>query len=193
MTLLELLVKELPKRGGWPKGAERAWQSGIDGELYFTGDEGSRIEYPRLWLGWSSDTGFDAGVTREQYETAIAAQQPVWNGEGLPPVGVECEYKFTKVNYRSDFSRGKVLDYGIQNVFMQHWLSGNEFSHSLDKIEFRPLLTEAERKREKIAKSLIQFLDSKTDIDNVFRTSDVIGFIDYIASGQIPGVRLDDE
>ncbi|QHJ82129.1 MAG: hypothetical protein [Bacteriophage sp.] len=70
---------------------------------------------------------------------------PVWNGEGLPPVSMEIEYKFAKANYRTDFSRGKVLAYGIHNVFMEHWASKNEFIQPLDKIEFRPIRTEAER------------------------------------------------
>lgn len=74
-------------------------------------------------------------------------QAPVteWNGEGLPPVGMEIEYKFAKANYRTDFSRGKVLAYGMRNVFMEHWASKNEFIQPLDKIEFRPLRTEAEQ------------------------------------------------
>lgn len=72
MKLIELLKIELPKRGGWPEGATIAWQSEIDGEIYFCGDEGSRVKYSKLWLGWSSDRGFDAGVTREQYEAEIS-------------------------------------------------------------------------------------------------------------------------
>ena len=89
-------------------------------------------------------------VAREQYEAALAASKPEWNGEGLPPVGMEIEYKFTKVNYRTDFSRGKVLAYGMHNVFMEHWSSKNEFIQPLDKIEFRPIRSEAEKKRDLI-------------------------------------------
>lgn len=88
MKLIDILVNELPKRGGWPEGVEEIWQ------------DYDRLMRPGVW-GWfhhelSEDhrpQHHDAKVkiSRKQYEAAIAAQQPAWNGEGLPPIGCECE------------------------------------------------------------------------------------------------------
>lgn len=140
MTLLELLRQELPKRGGWPEGAEFAWVD-PDCEIRFnnvSGDFFTKNKIDNDQIGkYIGDKRIK--VTREQYEATG------WDGIGLPPVGMEIEYKFAKVNYRTDFSRGKVLAYGTHNVFMEHWASRNEFIQPLDKIEFRPLRTEAER------------------------------------------------
>lgn len=94
MKLIDLLVQELPKRGGWPEGASNAYQVS-DSEIRF-GDANTRLKrdvcfYPQHRL-LSLDFGV-SGVTREQYEAALAASQKVeWNGVGLPPVGCECEY-----------------------------------------------------------------------------------------------------
>lgn len=110
---------------------------------------------------------------------------PVWNGEGLPPVGIEIEYKFAKANYRTDFSRGKVLAYGMHNVFMEHWASKNEFIQSLDKIEFRPIRTEAERKRDAAISAMMESLGHAAgmiEVANIYRA---------IAAGKIPGVKLE--
>lgn len=118
---------------------------------------------------------------------------PVWNGEGLPPVGMEIEYSFAKVRYRTDFSRGKVLAYGMQNVFMEHWASKNEFIQPLDKIEFRPIRSEAEQKREKAVQALCDAGGGNGKVDE----KDGYGscwfdVYDAIAAGEIPGVKLED-
>lgn len=150
MTLLELLRRELPKRGGWPEGANFiAQDDGGDvwGFVNALGKDEDDEWVEILRTGTHKLLGHllqvsdhaTAIVTREQYEAAR------WDGTGLPPVGMEIEYKFAKANYRTDFSRGKVLAYGIHNVFMEHWSSKNEFIQPLDKLEFRPLRTEAER------------------------------------------------
>ncbi|EQA1694567.1 hypothetical protein O1E46_RS20925 [Enterobacter hormaechei] len=227
MKLIDILVRELPERGGWPETASTATQDS-DGEICFS--SGGKHEYCiTSWKGgkWTGD-GFMAEhaidyeisiISREQYESALAAskemiinnpdsdgwiswcggecpvdgdvvvdvkfraqgqadldgdvadnfrwehfsngadvvayrlhksehQKPEWDGEGLPPVDMEIEYKFTKVNYRTDFSRGKVLAYGMHNVFMEHWSSKNEFIQPLDRIEFRPIRSEADKERD---------------------------------------------
>lgn len=111
---------------------------------------------------------------------------PVWNGEGLPPVGMEVEYKFVKANYRTYFSRGKVLAYGMHNVFMEHGASKNEFIQPLDKMKFRPIRSEADKKRYAAIESLFAVLDS-----GVSTSPDAIDIYDAIAAGKIPGVKLE--
>lgn len=110
----------------------------------------------------------------------------VWNGDGFPPVGMEIEYSFAKVNYRTDFSRGKVLAYGMQNVFMEHWASKNEFIQPLDKIEFRPIRSESDKKRDEAKFAIAELCRSSASNGH---SADLI--YDAIAAGKIPGVKLE--
>lgn len=117
-----------------------------------------------------------------------------WNGEGLPPVGMEIEYKFAKANYRTDFSRGKVLAYGMHNVFMEHWASKNEFIQPLDKIEFRPIRSESERKRDEAGLAIYHAINwnAEGELVSPSRMEDYKKAYDAIASGKIPGIKLED-
>lgn len=121
------------------------------------------------------------------------APATAWNGEGLPPVGMEIEYKFAKANYRTYFSRGKVLAYGIHNVFIEHLAGKNEFIQPLDKIEFRPIRSEAERKRHEAAQALCDAGGGfgKVDEKSGYGSS-WFDVYDAIAAGKIPGVKLED-
>ena len=60
-----------------------------------------------------------------------------------------------------------------------------------ERLQFRPIRSEADKKRDEAAKGLIEYLDKETDIDNVFSIKDVIGFYDAIAAGKIPHIRID--
>lgn len=123
---------------------------------------------------------------------------PVWSGEGLPPVGLDVEYKFPKANYRNDFSLGKVLAYGNQQVFMEHWSSKNEFIQPLDNIEFRPIRSEADKKREEAIMSIAKAGGAAPfKYGEKFNDGSLIGaawyeLYDAIAAGEIPGVKLED-
>lgn len=102
-TLLAILVEELPKRGGWPEGADYVVQDN-DGsfDIKFGAGEAT-VEYEErgVWVNdedpnWGIDTpesyirdlkilASDAAtsiITREQYEAALAAQAPVANADG---------------------------------------------------------------------------------------------------------------
>lgn len=83
MKLIDLLVHELPKRGGWPAGVDAVEQDG-EGQLFeMESDYCSDFKLKKC-DDWIADV-----VTRQQYESALAtSQKPVWNGEGVPPVGV---------------------------------------------------------------------------------------------------------
>lgn len=118
MTLLELLRQELPKRGGWPEGVTHICQSG---------------EYSEIL----ADDYATAIVTREQYEATG------WDGTGLPPVGVECEYKWQNDRWRV----GKVCYISKHTVLMLEIFDGeeSESAYGACDVTFRPLRTEAER------------------------------------------------
>ena len=196
MTLLELLLKELPKRGGWPEGAVECFvHTGIEDYGYFYDKNGSGGVGD--WINTTSvkhvetQSGSVAGcsVTREQYEAAITTQQPAWNGEGLPPVGCECE--LTPHNTRWGFSgsapyRGVVVAYSGEDFWFKDSSNVNTVSRT-DKVDFRPIRTEAERKREET----IEIMRSRVTNYNKTDVIQAIGELyEAIAAGKIPGVEI---
>jgi len=209
MTLLELLVKELPKRGGWPEEAGKVVQDYYCGTIKFAkkkdnisvagmGDEG-------IWQGdWSfgcrsdfdfhvvSDDWNSSVVTREQYEAAIAAQQSAWDGEGLPPVGTECAREVPR-----GWSRCRINYVSSSLIVYQMLDCGNEYSSAPLAFKFRPIRTEADRKREDAAAAICVAgggLPFGTGL-KVEGSKHVVGQIwfdvyDAIAAGKIPGVEI---
>lgn len=272
MKLIDILVEELPKRGGWPDDSDEIWQSQFDCEIY---TESKLLPY--FYVGErAEDNGIDNGVTREQYEAALAAKNecwiewggglipirtntfvdvkfnngdvrlgkiageyswehvwedsniiayrlhqpqeagkdkaddeedmndcieqdaaPVWNGEGLPPVGVECEWQDkntkqwqpVKVVYASEWvtvvreineERGDdLVEVAIENY-------GDDA-----RLKFRPILTEAERKRKEAIEQMIKiatiYTTKSLSLDLALNS-----IYNAIAAGEITGVKLED-
>lgn len=156
MKLIEVLVQELPNRGGWPDGVIKISQD-YDGEVWcwFGHGYGNVKSLGRINLladnhrKQSKDEDSSCFVTREQYEDALSASKPEWNGEGLPPVGCECEYETN--------------GYGIKKVRVEcitmdgiafTWLGEDPEFRGLDCINtsqshrFRPIRSEADKKRD---------------------------------------------
>lgn len=202
MKLIELLVKELPKRGGWPRDALSITQDN-DGSLcvWDTNDPhydgfswkhhtGNSLVY--YWNGINAVPLYcdhkESIVTYWQYKASLAAsQKPKWNGEGVPPVGCECESKqFSQV----DWTKFKVVAVCDGHVF-GFW--GNGVSTALDSKmwQFRPLRTEADRKRDAAVEAIDCFMpECIPDTPNEFYHAKKI--YDAIAAGKIPGVKLED-
>lgn len=87
MKLIDLLVQELPKRGGWPDGAEIAVQDADSqicfsshGDVYankcqtdwYGGDWGDG-DWSNPFIDTIADDRNECIVTRNQYESALAA------------------------------------------------------------------------------------------------------------------------
>lgn len=106
MKLIDLLVKELPKRGGWPEGAEIAVQD-ADSQICFSShsdvyaNKGQTDWYGGDWCDgdWSNpfidtiaDDRHECIVSRKQYEAALAASKAAvghngwiqWGGGDCP-------------------------------------------------------------------------------------------------------------
>ena len=87
-------------------------------------------------------------ITREQYEAALAASKPEWNGEGLPPVGCECEYETNGYGIKKLRVECITMD-GIAFT----WLGEDPRFRGLDCINtsqahrFRPIRSEADKKK----------------------------------------------
>lgn len=201
MKLIDLLVQELPKHGGWNEDWVVVTQ---DADGYFCCWRYDDQKYNGL--GWRHVTGAglveywradndvvlscdstDSIVTRNQYESALAAsQKPAWNGEGLPPVGCECEF------ISNDISWGVVKVIGLDGEKIVIRPSG-EIYYAItqsNKEVFIPLRTEAERKRDAAVEKIKELL--MFDYGDDLRVNDATFIYDAIAAGKIPGVKLDD-
>lgn len=139
MKLIDLLVKELPRRGGWPEGADECyWHSGFSNVCFY--NDGSDVECsPGLSTAGIHYNGDDDGesVTREQYEAALAASKAVVGHDGwIQWAGGECpvdsdaivEVKYRKPNpyqfnndragdftWSHDGFGGDIIAYRLQN------------------------------------------------------------------------------
>lgn len=201
MKLIDLLVKELPKLGGWPDGAEYARVSyfGVGKILvdFCFPDAYGELSYCIGVIARNLiDTGTDVDyhmIRRDSYESALAAsQKSSWNGEGLPPTGCECEYLDSNgkwypvtIKYSSD---QLVVISGVTKIFGVE--QGTEIAKDIiiDKPQFRPLRTEAERKRD----AAIEAMQREADKGDNWIYSEYEIIYDAIAAGKIPGVKLDD-
>jgi hypothetical protein len=68
----------------------------------------------------------------------------IWNGEGLPPVGCECERSWAC----DEWQRCKILFTSNQLVVIKLKESGREDSYNIGDVIFRPIRSEADKKRE---------------------------------------------
>lgn len=84
MKLIDILVEELPKRGGWMEGVEHAWCD-PDGEIRFRNGGCKPDFYPETDVdiefrvpdaSYEDDSRYI--ITREQYEAALAAKNGGW-------------------------------------------------------------------------------------------------------------------
>ena len=102
MKLIDLLVKELPRRGGWPEGVTHIGQD-YDRELRFygRGEPRTGIILDELAVDHRKIGASDKGVTKSQYDSALAASDGwiEWKG-GECPVDSEAivEVKYRKPN-----------------------------------------------------------------------------------------------
>lgn len=292
MKLIDILVEELPKRGGWPEGVVAITQDSDKAiNNYKTADgletnEHGTWRYSSAWEGYSllaSDSpclapDYDTAIiTRERYEAALAAKNdgwiewgggecpvsdnamvdvryrdgqihkaqladsyewghgyahfvttsadiiayrlhqpqevaqtkeddeadlnecisqdaaPVWNGEGLPPVGCECEYS---LNGGKTWWKCKI-DYivGTQGVVMLcdtfEGVQYVQFSSYGNALKFRPIRSEADRKRDEAVEAIDRYMpEFIPDTPNDYYNAKKI--YDAIAAGKIPGVKLED-
>lgn len=133
MKLIDLLVKELPKRGGWPEFASICWCD-PDGEIRFD-DDTDRDFYPSPDFVNKDDRAWRVGnasnvVTRDQYDFAIAASEGwiEWGGGKHPPVSTNTvvDVKLEKGYVQSGYPAG---EYSWEHV----WQGSNIIAYRLHK------------------------------------------------------------
>lgn len=192
MKLIELLLQELPKRGGWP-GAIPALVQNSSGCVYQAG--GGEYIY-RIEL---ADDWMEAEVTCEKYFNALRALKPVWDGQGLPPVGCECEFYngeryYTRDSVPQDGQKVKIVHHEISGsgircaVFV--WIGDDKSvkSEAAQEGLFRPIHSETDERRENAVEALLQVVEYRHGCGH----KPMSGWIyDAIAAGKIPGLRIE--
>lgn len=197
MKLIDLLVQELPKRGGWPEPAVHAWCD-RDGEIRFR--RGGCV--PDFYPSYSVDVEYRIPscdyeddvkyiITRQQYETAlVASQQSTRNGEGVPPVGCECEAKYLHAA-NAEWFAFRCVAVDCEVAF--GWAGKEPATLTLKDFEFRPIRNEAELKRQQIAQEMCNLFGSGIKIDEKHGYGTTwLEVYDAISEGKIPGVKLAD-
>lgn len=193
MKLIDLLVQELPKRGGWPDGVDSIHQD-HDGEIYAWTGSSCKLLFRTGIIAdncrpYGLDESIENMVTRNQYKSALALlQKPEWSGEWIPPVGCECECYLDEgiihcivVGY----------DFDGKAVVMRNVPARKYFSIQANSGRIKQLRSEAERKRYEAAKAIDFYMpEFITDTPNEFYHAKKI--YDAIAAGKIPGVKLED-
>lgn len=192
MKLIDLLVQELPKRGGWPDCVDSIHQD-HDGEIYAWTGSSCKLLFRTGIIAdncrpYGLDESIENMVTRNQYKSALALlQKPEWNGEGLPPVGCECEY----ISNGTSWGKVKVIGLDGEKIVIR---PSGEIYYAItpsNKDVFIPFRTEAERKRDAAAEAIDWYMpEFIPDTPNEFYHAKKI--YDAIAAGKIPGVKLDD-
>lgn len=111
-----------------------------------------------------------------------------WDGEGLPPVGCECEYE-TKFDGWRPVRIELIKSEGIAFT----WLSNSQACNGLDCVgvqkagSFRPIRSEADKKRDEAVKAMVLHKDDQVDVtENYYHA-----IYDAIAAGKIPHIRID--
>lgn len=101
-TLLQILVEELPKRGGWPEGTSRISQGAVTGNIY--------ADAHRVLFRHNVNGGEDC-VTRDQYEAALASSKE------LRP------YQASTGHYTADTGAGKTASAADADGWIE-WAGG---------------------------------------------------------------------
>lgn len=188
----------LPDKGRWIewKGGECPVPAGTLVDLRYRSDaNGEKFAVPALTSGKMSGNYF---WKHHSFGCDIIAwrlhqpEQAAWNGQGLPPVGTECEWLDGNtrkwfpvlVRYQSSWA-----------IVIQEIKEGEEDPvelaidvHLQDRrVNFRPIRTEEERKRDEAISAIDRIISSIYDQDTAL--SQVIYIA--IAAGEIPGVKLE--
>lgn len=139
---------------------------------------GERCHYP--------NEGIDNFISYAEMWQLIAERQPItessWDGAGLPPVGCECEIKRV-----ADWMPVTIKFISRHNTVFTTF-GGTEDCYQTCSLQFRPIRSEADKKSD----AVIEFITGAIDSHGVDPLNSARFIYDAIATGKIPGVRLED-
>lgn len=192
MKLLNYLLSESKKGWKWPNNVVKA--------VAMEGDRGVNFYFdyacpPSLSETLISPHPFTSAevVTSQQYEAALAASKPEWDGEGLPPVGCVCEVRVCDGFEKCEivFSQPKS---GVAFVYLDEGNHGGK--RPVDCISpipapsyFRPIRPEADKKREETINKIQSH--AHVNFTPPISASQAIALYDAIVAGKIPHIRID--
>ena len=113
----------------------------------------------------------------------------VWNGDGLPPVGCVCERSWAGDKWLPC----EILFASNQIVVVKLKGSGMEDAYNIGDVTFRPIRTEAERKRDEATQALCDAGGGNGKVDEKAGYGSCwFDVYDAIAAGKVPGIKLED-
>ncbi|ECH0841160.1 hypothetical protein FPF80_01125 [Salmonella enterica subsp. enterica] len=166
MKLIDIVIMELSKRGGWPEKAACVVQD-ADMQICFSAKTDGLRKLTTDWIGgeWNGPwvnffSNHLAGdystsiVTKQQYEAALVAIKPEWDGNGLPPIGCEIEVNSPRYGWKV-----AVVTAVTDSWLVAKYSDGVEFAGCHRSLEvgkgwtdnhsvFRPIRSEADKKKE---------------------------------------------
>ncbi|GJL37859.1 hypothetical protein TUM17576_46790 [Enterobacter hormaechei] len=184
MKLIDLLVQELPKRGGWPDGYDVVSTNGYGAVWAYK----TKCCIAGRELYFHSTT--EGHVTRDQYETALAASQKVeWDGVGLPPIGCEC---LTHAKPQgNEWCECKILAHTKFGGYDCAVFQTKETVSCSSAPHFRPIRSEADKKR----KETIDLMDKRFKEVLAAGSTEAMAIFaavyDTIAAGEMPGSNIE--
>lgn len=174
MKLIDILVQELPKHGGWPEGVNEIEQDDCGQLIDMSQDTNYYSDFKlELCDGWEK-----AVVTREQYEKALSASQPQWNGDGLPPVGCRVE-----ANYGGEWVEATVAytdrpdTHGDAVSWKEALVFDCKTTRPFWSDEFRPIRSEEDKKRDEALNAMAAYCTPEDLCTAIF-------------AGKIPHIQL---
>lgn len=215
MKLIDLMVQELPKSGGWPTSADYAGYKKSAGDITFvTGGKPGFTEEGNLSIFANADFGtrwvVGAYVTTtqvpEDYATAIvslqeylaaleASKKPKWDGEGLPHIGAEIEvlsptfgWKQATVTAVTDNWLVAQYEDGVEFAGTHRTFS-NTLGWETDCSRFRKVKSQEERQREATVADLKEVVKG-VGCEMPGMVARVVR--DAIAQGKVSGIKLAD-
>ena len=188
MTLLELLIKKLPQCAGWPKDAARCIYHEYKEGATFYDVEGAMVKNGVGFIDLCIPDVRIEEVTREQYEAALAASKPEWDGEGLPPVGCRVE-----ANYGGEWVEAMVAytdrpeAHGDAVAWKEALVFDCKTTRPFWADEFRPIRSEADKKKYGTIEKMLSIFFSAPPVDEPNENDRVAmaELYDAIRSGKI--------
>ncbi|MCC3240653.1 hypothetical protein [Enterobacter cloacae complex sp. 2021EL-01169] len=138
------------------------------------------------WKGIMAD-----GEEYHVVEDAWKFESVSWDGEGLPPVGCECEARYRHMDKANWFHFRCI---GVDGGVAFGWSAGSggqaATTLSIKGYEFRPIRSEADKKRENLAKAL-HIAAGAAPIEVVGIGPLYLELADKIIAGEVAGIRID--
>ena len=214
LKLIDLLVQELPKCGGWPTSADYAGYKNSSRDITFTygGKPGfnllgdlsifSNADAGSRWVVGASvpaqvpEDSTTAIVSRREYLAALeASKKPKWDGEGLPPIGSEIEvlsptFGWKKATVTAVTDNWLVAQYEDGVEFAgTHRTFSNTLGWETDCSHFRKVKSQAELQREATVADLKEVVKG-VGCEMPGMVARVVR--DAIAQGKVSGIKLAD-